>query len=654
MRVDDGRNRVVIEHVTPQVDGGAWPIKRVIGEQVLVEADAFADGHDAITVLLRYRDAGDADWHELEMEPLGNDRWRGAFRVATIGRGCYTVAAYVDHFKSWARDMAKRIEAAQVALVDLEIGALLLDAAQVQASGAEAAQLGRYAATLRAGTHAAALDPTLAAVMAHYAPRPFVTTTHELPITVDRERARFSAWYELFPRSTATEPGRHGTFKDVEARLPYVAGLGFDILYLTPIHPIGQTFRKGKDNSPTAALGEPGSPYAIGNADGGHKSIHPELGTLVDFRSLVQAARAAGMEIALDNAFQSSPDHPYVREHPEWFRARPDGTIQYAENPPKKYQDIYPFDFETERWPELWQELKSYFDFWIEQGVLVFRVDNPHTKAFPFWEWCIAKVTEQHPEVIFLAEAFTRPKIMYRLAKLGFTQSYTYFTWRTTKAELTEYMTELTQTELREFFRPNFWPNTHDILTPQFYGGQRGMFIARFVLAATLTASYGIYGPPFELMLHTPAAGREEYSDNEKYELRHWEDQSQSLAGLITQVNALRRAHVALQSNERLRFHDVDNDQLIAYTKSSADHRDIILTIVNLDPENTQSGMLYLPIHEFGLPSDQLYSAHDLLTGARYTWQPGRNYVALDPQTLPAHILQIEVVRTDEQIDSNP
>jgi starch synthase (maltosyl-transferring) len=654
---ETGRSRVVIEGVTPEIDAGRFAIKRVIGEQVVVEADAFADGHDAITVLLLYREAGETQWREVPMEALVNDRWRGAFVVMKIGQACYTIAAYVDHFKSWSRDMVKRIAANQVAGVDREIGALLIDAARDRASGADAARLGEYAAALRAGASSMGVEDELGVLMARYAERHFLTTYRELPITVDRERAAFSAWYEIFPRSTSTEPGRHGTFKDVEARLPYIAELGFDVLYLTPIHPIGTTFRKGKDNSPTAEPGEPGSPYAVGNPDGGHKSIHPELGTLDDFRSLVRAARQHGMEIALDNAFQCSPDHPYVKEHPDWFYVRPDGTIQYAENPPKKYQDVYPFNFESDDWRALWDELKSFFEFWSEQGVRIFRVDNPHTKAFGFWEWCIAELKQQYPDLILLSEAFTRPKVMYRLAKLGFTQSYTYYAWRTTKAELSQYMTELTQTEVREYFRPNFWPTTHDILTPQFYEGHRALFIARLALAATLTANYGIYGPAYELMLYMPVSGREEYIDNEKYELRVWDlDDPRSLRPLVARLNQIRRENVALQRDASIRFHRVENnyaesEHIIAYTKHSPDGKNVILVVVNLDPQHTRGGWVQLPIADFGIAPADAYHAHELIGDTRYAWSGEWNYVELDPAGMPVQIFRIERARTERNFD---
>jgi starch synthase (maltosyl-transferring) len=643
----EGRRRVVVERLAPEIDGGRYPIKRVVGDVVTVECDAFADGHDVLAASIRYKGPDDAEWRDAPMAALINDRWRGTFTVETIGSYSYTVMAWIDRFGTWEHQLHKRVDAGQDVTVDLLIGAALLAEAAQHAPSDAAASLRATEEALRRGEHQAAFAPGLVAQMAAHLPRRFATTyERELRITVDRPLARFSAWYSLFPRSTSFEPGRHGTFRDVIDWLPYVQELGFDILYLTPIHPIGHTFRKGKDNSPSAQPGDPGSPYAIGSAEGGYFDLHPELGTLEDFRALVAAARERGMEIALDNAFNASPDHPYVREHPEWFRARPDGTIQYAENPPKKYQDIYPFDFESNDWQALWHELKRYFDFWIAQGVTIFRVDNPHTKSFRFWEWCIGELKRDHPELIMLSEAFTRPKVMYNLAKLGFTQSYTYFTWRTYKWELTQYMLELTRGEAQEFMRPNFWPNTHDILTPQFYPGHRATFVIRAVMAATMTASWGIYGPSYELMLHTPVQGREEYRDNEKYEIRHWNlDEPHSLRGLLATINRIRKEHPALQRNETIRFHRVDsnfaeNDQIIAYSKTSLDGRDIILVVVNLDPVNTQSGWVQLPVGEWGLEGG--FQAHDLLSEQRFSWSGEFNYVELNPATSPAHIIHVK------------
>jgi starch synthase (maltosyl-transferring) len=491
--------------------------------------------------------------------------------------------------------------------------------------------------------------------MFRHADRSFATTYDaDLTVIVDPVLARSGAWYELFPRSCAPEPGGHGTFRDVEARLPDVAAMGFDVLYLPPIHPIGVAFRKGRNNRVDAEPDEPGSPWAIGAAEGGHTAIHPELGTLDDFRDLVQAAKGHGISIALDIAFQCSPDHPYVEEHPEWFRQRPDGTIQYAENPPKKYQDIYPFNFESERWQELWQELKNVICFWIDQGVRVFRIDNPHTKPFPFWEWLIGEVKRAYPETIFLAEAFTRPKVMARLAKLGYSQSYTYFAWRNSKAELTEYLTELTQTDLREYFRPYFWPNTPDILTEYLQLGGRPAFLARLVLAATLGASYGIYGPAFEHFEGRPREpGSEEYLDSEKYEIRHWDlDRPDSLKEIIARVNRIRRENPALHRNESLRFHPIDNDQLIAYSKVSPDRSNAMLVVVNLDPHHTQSGWLDLPLTELGIDPEQPYQAHDLLGDARFLWYGARNYIELNPAIAPAHIFQLRRrVRTERDFE---
>ncbi len=556
------------------------------------------------------------------------------------------------------QEIKKRVEAGQDVTVDLLIGAEMVENAHGRAAQIDATWLATFAETMRIGSEAGiehALSPELAKLMSVYGERRFVTTyDKELVVVVDRERARFSAWYELFPRSCSTEPGRHGTFKDVEARLPYIASMGFDVLYLPPIHPIGTSFRKGRNNSMKVGPDDPGSPWAIGSTEGGHKAIHPQLGTLEDFRQLIKSASQFGIELAIDIAFQCAPDHPYVTDHPEWFRQRPDGTIQYAENPPKKYQDIYPFEFETEGWRDLWDELKSIFQFWIDQGVRIFRVDNPHTKPFGLWEWLIAEIKQGCPDAIFLAEAFTRPKALYGLAKRGFTQSYNYFPWRNTKWELTQYLTELTQTEVREFMTPNLWPNTPDILTEYLQFGGRPAFITRFILAATLGPSYGIYGPAFELCENKPLApGREEYLNSEKYEIKIWNfDHPHSLQAIIGQVNKIRRENPAFKTNHDLQFHDVDNEQIIAYSKSSVDGSNQVLIVVNLDPHFKQAGFITLPLDELGLDPRQPYQAHDLLTDARYLWQGNRNYVELNPMTVPAHIFVIRrKVRTEHDFD---
>jgi starch synthase (maltosyl-transferring) len=462
-----------------------------------------------------------------------------------------------------------------------------------------------------------------------------VTYERTLQVVVDPERARFSTWYELFPRSVRGD-GKHAKFADVIERLAEIEAMGFDVLYFPPIHPIGVTERKGKNNSLHAEPGDVGSPWAIGSKEGGHKAIHPALGSFDDFDALVREAAKRSISVALDIAFQCSPDHPYVREHPEWFRKRPDGTIQYAENPPKKYQDIYPFDFETPQWRELWRELKSVFEFWIGHGVKIFRVDNPHTKAFAFWEWCIGELKARHPELIFLAEAFTRPRVMHKLAKLGFTQSYTYFTWRNSRYELTQYFTELTKDPSREYFRPNVWPNTPDILHEYLQQGGRPAFIVRVVLAATLAANYGLYGPAYELMEHVPREpGSEEYLHSEKYEIRRWErSRPDSLAALIGRLNDIRKQNAALQSDWSLQFHPADNDQLLVYSKQEGEN--LVLVAVNLDPRYVQSGWV-----DFAWGEGKTYDLEDLLGGGRYTWAGRRNFVQLNPQTLPAHVFRV-------------
>lgn len=656
----EGRARTVIESVSPQLDGGQFAIKRIVGDSVLVRADVFNDGHDLPSCVLLYRREDDQAWREQWMEPLGNDRWQATFTTTEVGRYVYTIEAWTDRFRTWSVDLSKRIAAGQDIGIDLRIGAGLIEAAADNADGQDrAALLDWVRRLLEEGP--TTTDPGLADdgdlqdLMRRYAPRLFATRyERELPVVVDHQRGQCSAWYEMFPRSAADEPGRHGTLADCEARLPYVAKMGFDVLYLPPIHPIGTTYRKGPNNQLHAGADDVGSPWAIGSPEGGHKSVHPRLGTLDDFRRLVDRAAGYGLQVALDIAFQCSPDHPYVRDHPEWFRRRPDGTIQYAENPPKKYQDIYPFDFETDDWQALWDELKSVFLFWIQQGVRIFRVDNPHTKPFAFWEWCIGEIKRSHPDTLFLAEAFTRPKIMHRLAKLGFSQSYTYFAWRNTKHELVTYATELTQTDLCEFFRPNFWPNTPDILTEHMQLGGRPTFMARLVLAATLSSNYGIYGPPFEHCWNQPShPGSEEYRDSEKYQL-HYHDlqRPDSLKNFVARVNRIRREHTALQSNKTLEFHPVDNDDLIAYSKQSPDAGDLLLVVVNLDPRHRQSGWLELPLERLGLDAAQPYQVHDLLSDARFLWHGPRNYVELHPQPMPAHIFRVRRrIRTERDFE---
>lgn len=643
--------RVIIEGVKPEVDGGRFPIKRIVGERVTVEADIFADGHSMLSAVVCYRPARARAWHESAMQLIENDRWRGQFRVDALEPFVYTFQAWVDEFQTWNRDFIKKFEAGQDISLDLLAGEKLIDAAASRAGHADAQKLRQFANDLKNSSgngHSFPVerirDAELARLMQQYPDRSAATKyERELRVVVNREKAGFSSWYEMFPRSCTSDPSKPGTFRDCIARLDYVAGMGFDVLYLPPIHPIGYTGRKGKNNTLQPLPGDPGSPWAIGSSEGGHKSIHPRLGTVDDLKLLMAAAKDRGIEIALDIAFQAAPDHPYVKEHDEWFRHRPDGSIQYAENPPKKYEDIFPFYFENEHAQELCEELKSVVTYWMDQGIRIFRVDNPHTKPFAFWEWLIGEVNRDHPDVIFLAEAFTRPKVMYRLAKLGFTQSYTYFAWKNTKFELTQYFTELTQTGVNEFFRPNLWPNTPDILNDYLQHGGRSAFMTRLILAATLGANYGIYGPAFELCENQPLRpGSEEYLNSEKYEIRMWDiERPDSLSLLIRRVNKIRREQVALQKDWTLRFLPVDNDQIIAYSKTSDESTDTIVTIVNLDPHYTQSGWVQLPLREMGLPANQPYEVEDLLTDARYNWQGDRNYVALDPSRLPAHILKI-------------
>ena len=654
----DGRKRVVIEGIQPEVDGGRFPAKRTVGDQVRVEADAFTDGHDSISVALLVHKEGSEKWAEIPMKALGNDRWTAHFRVKELGRYGFKVQGWVDHFETWHRDLLKRIKAESDAAVDYLIGADLVEAAGGRAKGADAKWLKDRAKELRAGARPAgkgkavdiaglrvlATEAELQEMALKYPDKRFATESdREAFIVVDPEYARFSAWYEFFPRSTSPEPGKHGTFKDCEARLRYVADMGFNVVYMPPIHPIGRKFRKGPNNNPESQAGDEGSPWAIGSVEGGHKSILPALGTVEDFRWFVGKAKKLGMQIAMDIAFQSAPDHPYVAEHENWFKKRPDGTIQYAENPPKKYQDIYPFDFESDDWRGMWEELKSVFLYWVAQGVTVFRVDNPHTKAFPFWEWVIAEVKREHAEVLFFAEAFTRPKIMYRLAKLGFSQSYTYFPWRNGKAEITSYLTELAQTPVLEFFRANQWPNTPDILTEFLQISGRAGFVIRLLLASTLGANYGIYGPAFELQEHLPVKhGSEEYLNSEKYEIRSWDlKRTDSLRPLIALVNQIRKENVALQSDWGLKFHPTDNEQIICYSKESEDRSNLIVVVVNLDPRYTQAGFVTLPLWELQIPEDRSYEAEDLLTGERYLWNGPRNYVELMPGRSSGHILKI-------------
>ncbi len=652
-------SRVVIENVQPEVDGGRFPVKRVVGEEVSVTADVLAEGHDLLAGRLLHRAAGEVRWTETPLTELGNDRFLGRFRVMQLGRHEFTIEAWVDRFATWRRDLRKKADAGQDVESDLKEGAQLIREGSGRSRGKDAGWL-KAKADIIDGTGElsirvkSALEEELAEILERYPDRERARRfSRTLSVVVERERARFGAWYEMFPRSAGEDPRRSATFKEAEERLPEIAAAGFDVLYLPPIHPIGRTHRKGPNNTLAAAGDDPGSPWAIGSEEGGHKAVEPSLGTLADFDRFVAAAKKVGLEIALDLAFQCSPDHPYVREHPEWFRHRPDGTIKYAENPPKMYQDIYPFDFESEAWVPLWRELKDVVLFWVERGVRIFRVDNPHTKPLPFWEWLIEEVRHSYPDVIFLSEAFTRPKVMRHLAKVGFSQSYTYFTWRNTKEELVDYFTELTGTEVREYMRANLFTNTPDILHEYLQFGGRAAFQVRLVLAATLGASYGVYGPAFELCEGRAVPGTEEYQDSEKYQIRAWDrNRRGNIREFITRVNRIRRENRCLQFDWSLRFHDVDNDRLLFYSKKTEDLGNALLMVVNLDPHHAQQGWLSVPLRELGLRETDHYQVHDLLGDARFLWQGEANFVRLPPSESPAHIFLLRrKVRTERDFD---
>lgn len=677
-----GQTRVVIEQVSPEIDGGRFPIKAIPGDVIAVEANILTDGHDYLAARLLYKHTDDTDWTEMAMVLLVNDRWGASFVVEKQGRYVYTIEAWVDHPATWQHEIHLKVADGQRITSELLAGAQYVDGMFARAGGtvedkvkgkakkgkqraepleesADVRALREMAALFRAGSAAVTEEPYYEAVAvaeseqftfyAHrYPERQHPTRyAHDLGVEVDRAKAGFSTWYCLFPRSAAREEGTHGTFRDVEALLPRISEMGFDVLYLPPIHPIGTSHRKGKNNSVICQPGEPGVPYGIGSELGGHDAIHPELGTVDDFKHLIAIAQNYGMEVAMDLAIQCSPDHPWAKEHPEWFKKRPDGTIQYAENPPKKYQDIYPVYFETEDWQDLWDELKRVLLVWGSWGVRIIRVDNPHTKPFGFWEWVIAEVKREYPDMLFLSEAFTKPKVMQELAKRGFAHSYTYYTWRNNKAELEQYLTELTQTDgrpdaMRYYFRPNFWPTTHDINPYILQPGHEPQFLIRYFLAATLSSNYGIYGPSFELMEYVPFPNKEEYLNSEKYEIRLWDwDRTNKLTYLITLTNRIRRENAALQRTNNLTFCTVNDDAIMAYLKVTGDNR--LLIVVNTDAYTRRAGIVQVPIWQLGINSDQEYQMYDLLTGAYYTWRGEWNYVELDPYMLPMHLFRIEV-----------
>ncbi len=639
-----GQARAIIENVQPQVDGGHYPAKYTVGETVHVTADIFGDGHDHIRAQVLYRNASNESWSTLELKPGWNDNWGASFQVTKKGYYLFTVRAWIDHFETWYDGFRKKAEAAINVRVELMEGAEFLRRVgkgnpHLQTLADELGDESRYAESVQK-----VLSSTFASLV-HEHPLIEHETVYEreIPIIVESRKANFSTWYELFPRSASLDGG-HGTFRDVVRLLPRISSMGFDVLYLPPIHPIGKVNRKGKNNNVRAERGEPGSPWAIGSDEGGHKAIHPELGSLDDFRMLIQEASKLQIDIAMDIALQCAPDHPYVTEHPQWFRQRPDGSIQYAENPPKKYQDIYPFNFETDDWQNLWKELLSIFEFWIGQGVKVFRVDNPHTKPIRFWQWLIAEVNKEHEDVIFLSEAFTRPKVMASLAKIGFTQSYTYFTWRVTKPEIENYVQELVAGPSRYYFRPNFWPNTPDILPFHLQYQEENIFIIRLALAATLSSCYGIYGPAYEFNENQPVPGREEYLNSEKYEIRHYDwKKVNRMTDIITAINKARKGHRALQSTWNLQFCTIHDENLLAYLKTTDDLSDIFLIVVNLDSHQRRSGFVQLPLDRLGLRGGINVKLHDLMTDEHYTWTQEWNYVELDPYKMPFHLFKVRI-----------
>ena len=628
-------DRVAIEGVAPQIDHGRWPAKSIVGDVIEISADIFCDGHDEIAAEILHRASGDEGWTRVPMQPVGYDRWSGRFRLDRVGSYFFTIEAWRDPYSSWRSEVLKKRDAGQT--VDLEMleGAAILDQALSLADGSAKAGLMELHSAITGTAVEEAWSrlgsPKALAAMRESGPRLNVSRyPSELPLKVDRRRARFSAWYELFPRSASNDPNRHGTFDDVIARLPYVRELGFDVLYLPPIHPIGTTNRKGKNNTLIPAPGDPGSVYAIGSDEGGHDAIHPELGTLEDFKRLVGAADEHGLEIALDFAIQSSPDHPWIKQHPGWFDWRPDGTLKFAENPPKKYEDIVNFHFYRDALPGLWHALRDVVLFWMDAGVRIFRVDNPHTKPLPFWEWLIAEVHRKDPEVLFLAEAFTHPKMMRRLAKIGFQQSYTYFTWRNAKAELTEYAIELSG-NMADYYRPNFFTNTPDINPPFLQSSGRAGFVVRSTLAATLSSNWGIYNG-FELCEAEALPASDEYLNSEKYELRARDfDAPGNIRHHIVALNRIRRENLALQNIRDTLFPNAWNDQILSYLRATPDRSNAILILVNLDPHNAQAAEYEVPLWEFGLGDDAAIKVEDLLLGIDFTLTGKVQQITLDP-----------------------
>ena len=640
------QERVVIDDIRPQLDCGKFFIKRVVGEAVTVSADILPDGHDVMQAEVLYRHHGERKWREVRMHSLGNDRWEAFFLVDKQGFYQYKVRGWVDYALNWQHGIEAKIKDGQDVHSELLDGVQYLRFVKSKVKGKDKEYLTSLIRAFESegeykNAVAEATSRRLHRLFSDHPQRLLANTSRELEVYVDRNRANFSTWYEFFPRSASAKAGRHGTFRDCERLLPRIAKMGFDTVYLPPVHPIGEANRKGKNNTTEAQEGDSGVPWAIGSRHGGHRDLHPELGTEDDFRNLIGKASALGLEVAMDLAFQAAPDHPYIKEHPEWFRTRPDGTIQYAENPPKKYQDIVNFWFESDDYKALWKELLEVTLKWVGFGVRIFRVDNPHTKPFYFWHWLISEVKKEHPDVLFLAEAFSRPRVMQQLAKQGFSQSYTYFTWRVHKHELIEYMVELTQSEMKEYYRPNFWPNTPDINPYHLQGAGESMHMIRYALAATLSGNIGIYGPVYEYMVTEPFPGKEEYLDSEKYEIKHWDWEIENkLMHVIGRINEIRKRHPALQQTNNILFCGLENDQLMAFYKWDDSRQDRLLVIISLDSHQSQQGYVQLPLDQLGVGPGTRLEMHDLMTHTSYHWEAEWNYVALHPD-LPFHIFQI-------------
>ncbi|GAA4271499.1 alpha-1,4-glucan--maltose-1-phosphate maltosyltransferase [Aquimarina gracilis] len=642
------QERVVIENVTPELNNGVFFIKRVVGEKVFVTADIIGDGHDIVQASILFKHEKETKWKENRMNPIENDSWQGDFTVEKQGYYTYKIQGWIDYALNWQHGTVRKIDDGQHVSSELLEGREYLEAISSTVEAEEKEYIKNLSKLFKEKSTyneaiAEAKSDKLHDLFYKYPSRGLMATYKELKVYVDREKARFSTWYEFFPRSASEVEGKHGTFKDCERLLPRIAEMGFDVLYFPPIHPIGEVNRKGKNNTTKATPDDVGSPWGIGSKDGGHTSIHLDLGTLEDFKILVKKAKELGIEVAMDYALQAAPDHPWVKEHPEFFKWRPDGTVQYAENPPKKYQDIQPIYFDTTEWKPMWKELLDAAMFWVEQcDIRIFRVDNPHTKPFHFWGWLIGEIKNKYPDVLFLSEAFTKPKVMQQLAKQGFTQSYTYFTWRNSKHELVEYIEELTKTDQKDYFRPNFWPNTPDINPYHLQGANEAMHLIRYTLASTLSSSTGIYGPIFEQMVSASIPGKEEYLDSEKYQLRYWDwEVKNKLTTIITTINHIRKENKALQQTNNIKFCHIENDQLLGFYKYDQEKTNELLIIISLDPHYSQQGHIQLPLNELEVHAGHNIQVHDLITKSSYHWNSEWNYIELHP-ALPMHIFKIK------------